>query len=285
MTAATKIQTLYRKVSAQRKYKKSREITPAFSIKARIRQINRIGVGEAFSPEKTGRRLSNQSLSGGHDAGVRSPELGSNTRPLPRPRQSLSPAPPPTVAAEGGRSGKSPPLRPQKSHPHLDVLPSTAETSPSPNFRRRTLRKEKGNVDNNANTLRSKLYASRSSAHISRNIPAEQVQQNPTPTTLPVEHPEQPMSPLPRATKTRARCASTTGGKMAVTGSSSTPVLSPSPKMAVSRDVEIQASGTKKDLNRTNFGTRRSTTSRVSNLASLFESKSKSDHANYHSLN
>ena len=158
--AATKIQTVYRRISAQKRYKKLRERAPAYSIKARIRQINHIGLEDALSPEKSGRRLSHRSPLDGRASETATPEL--NTRPLYRPRRSLSPAPP--VPSEGeGKSASSPLPSQPRPDPRTDI-------SPLPKFRRRSgLDKDRNNGD--GSSLRSKLYASRSSVPNPRGKP------------------------------------------------------------------------------------------------------------------
>ena len=158
--AATMIQTVYRRISAQRKYKKLRELAPAYSIRARIRQINHIGLEDALSPEKSGRRLSHRTSFDGRDG--RASETGTperNTRPLYRSHHSLSPAPP--VSSEGESKSASSPLPTHQRH-NLST-----DVSPLPKFKRRSgLNKDKSNSD--GSSLRSKLYASRSSAPNSR---------------------------------------------------------------------------------------------------------------------
>jgi len=51
--AATLIQSQFRKYFARKQYKKMRELVPAFSIKARVRHINKMGLEDALSPDKT----------------------------------------------------------------------------------------------------------------------------------------------------------------------------------------------------------------------------------------
>ena len=158
--AATKIQTVYRRIAAQKRYKKLRERAPAYSIKAWIRQINHKGLEDARSPEKSGRRLSHRTSLDGRASETGTPEL--NTRPLYRPRRSLSPAPP--VPSEGERKSASSP-QPTEQRPD----PST-DASPLPKFRRRPgLNKDRNNGD--GSSLRSKLYASRSSVPNPRGKP------------------------------------------------------------------------------------------------------------------